>query len=127
MKRYTRQIQLKTNIWYIQNCCNTVQNRFDYWDPSGIGYKFFAEARRLWDIQFHQESHVTSIQAALVMGVMFNLYAMDRVGITYMTEGVRLARNLNLFELPQYMGVNISERELRGFGFTAWSLYFWVR
>lgn len=103
-----------------------MRNRFDFWNPHGIGYKFFAEARRLWEIQLHQDSLVTTVQAAIVMSVTYNLYAIDKIGIMYTAEAVRLALDLRLFELPAAMG-NRSDRELHGFGFTAWSLYFWVR
>lgn len=102
-----------------------MRKRYAFWTPHTLGYKFFAEARRLFEVQIYKEPHITSIQAALVMSVTYNLYAMDKIGISYTVQAVEMARNLNLFDAPA--GLQGNTRTLLGHQFTAWAVYFWIR
>lgn len=104
-----------------------MRTRFDFWNPHGLGYKFFAEAKRLWEAELYRESKITTVQAALVMGVSSNLYAMDKVAMAYTAEAVRLSQDLKLFGLNESIKNDKSARNLQGYQFTAWSMFFWVR
>lgn len=103
-----------------------MRDRFEFWNPNSLGYKFFAEARRLWELELHNDSCITSVQAGLVMSVTYNLYALDKVGMTYTADAIMIARELNLFELPSSLRSS-NYREWHGYGFTGWALYFWAR
>ncbi|KFA69723.1 hypothetical protein S40285_09672, partial [Stachybotrys chlorohalonatus IBT 40285] len=103
------------------NCCRNLDDRTQFWDPHTLGYKFAAEARRLWELEVLDRCSVTAVQAAMMMNVTYNLYAMDKVGMVYDAQAVALARELKLFDTVQWR----TKREWVGYGFTAWSLYFW--
>ena len=108
-----------------QNCCQTIKGRYEFWNPNRLGYKFFAEARGLWDIEKHNNGSITAVQAALLMNVTYNLYAMDKIGIAFGAEAVKLAQRLQLFAATADM-VGTSERERHGYSYTAWCLYSWI-
>jgi hypothetical protein len=60
------------------------------------------------------------------MNVIYNLYAMDKIGVSFGVEAVKLARHLKIFSAPPDMP-SLTERERQGYIYTAWSLYFWTR
>ena len=60
------------------------------------------------------------------MNVIYNLYAMDKVGVSFGTEAFKLAHRLKLFSATDDMPCT-TERERRGYLYTAWSLCFWTR
>lgn len=80
----------------------------------------------MWEIEVYNGGSITAVQASLVINVVCNLYAMDRVGISFGNAAIQMAHDLNLFAPNAYMA-DISEQEQKAYTYTAWSLYFWVR
>lgn len=122
---YKSHVSLLANV-RIQNCCRALRGRYEFWNPDRLGYKFFAEARRLWDVRSNNDGDVTTVQAAYTMSVIYNLYAMDKIGVPFGVAAVKLAYRLKLFSSPAEMP-NTTQRERQGNIYTAWSLYFWTR
>ncbi|KAL6808365.1 nitrate assimilation regulatory protein nirA [Trichoderma camerunense] len=75
-------------------------NRLEYWNPHSLGYRFFAEARRLWELEAGQKSSITTVQAGMVINIMYNMYSMDKIGMTYGVQAIAMAHDLKLFEGP---------------------------
>ncbi|KAF5506420.1 Nitrogen assimilation transcription factor nit-4 [Colletotrichum siamense] len=83
-------------------CYPQFSNRVEYWNPDTLGYRFLAEAKRLWELQT-SEPRVTTIQAGILFSVFHNLCGLDEIGQPYRIHGVNLAR----------------------WAYTAWALYNW--
>ncbi|RFN54941.1 zn(2)-c6 fungal-type DNA-binding domain protein [Fusarium flagelliforme] len=66
-----------------------------------LGYKFFAEAKRLWELELMEKSSITTVQAAMIFHIMYNIYSMDKLGMTYGVQAVAMAKDLKLFD-PSY-------------------------
>ncbi|KAF4873399.1 Nitrogen assimilation transcription factor nirA [Colletotrichum siamense] len=102
-------------------CYPQFSNRVEYWNPNTLGYRFLAEAKRLWELQA-SEPRVTTIQAGILFSVFHNLCGLDEIGQPYRIHGVNLARKLRLFSKSS-CGNNDSKR--KGWAYTAWALYNW--
>ncbi|KAK2755598.1 C6 transcription factor [Colletotrichum kahawae] len=102
-------------------CYPPFSNRVEYWNPSTLGYRFLAEAKRLWELQA-SEPRVTTIQAGILFSVFHNLCGLDELGQPYRIQSVTLARRLRLFSKSS-CGNNDSRR--KGWAYTAWALYNW--
>ncbi|KAF4975354.1 hypothetical protein FDECE_18583, partial [Fusarium decemcellulare] len=95
--------------------------RADYWNPQSLGYKFLAEAKRLWDLE-GQQSKLTAIQAALFLNRTCNMDGADAIGCWYTSRAVDMARELELFTVPN----KAMSQEMRiAREFTAWTLFCW--
>ncbi|KAJ6782478.1 hypothetical protein PWT90_07884 [Aphanocladium album] len=81
---------------------------------------FFAEARRLWDMERVEPSSITTVQAGIVMNIVYNVYSMDKVGLSYGTQAVSMAHAMGLFK-PADGVTDASTQIVRDF--TAWGLY----
>ncbi|KAF1737343.1 Nitrogen assimilation transcription factor nirA [Beauveria bassiana] len=98
-------------------------DRAEYWNPHFLGYKFFAEARRLWDMDRFEPDSVTTIQAGLIMNLVYNVYSMDKVGLSYGAQASAMAYKMGLFKLPDEV-TDPSLQIVRDF--TAWGLYYCI-
>ncbi|KAJ4298122.1 hypothetical protein N0V90_006021 [Kalmusia sp. IMI 367209] len=85
-----------------------------------MGYKFFAEARRLWDEARHKKSHITTVQAGFVINILYSMDSMDKLGMTYAVQALAIAHDLDIFGYPRQTW---SRRKKHAYGFTAWCLY----
>ncbi|KAM6510043.1 hypothetical protein FALCPG4_017674 [Fusarium falciforme] len=104
-------------------CDRLVVDRSEYWNPQSLAYRFFAEAKRLWELEKNRGSRLTTIQSAGLINVIYNMQSMDRLGMIYTVQAVAMARDLGIFGaldpmLPRKMQVS--------YGFTAWSLFNWT-
>ncbi|KAK1760212.1 hypothetical protein QBC47DRAFT_289520 [Echria macrotheca] len=97
-----------------------LSNRAEFWNPDSLGYRFIAEARRLWEIE-QGVSKLTTIQAGLVINVIYNICGVDRVGWSYTERAAAMARDLGLLQ-GLYRG---SARLCDAGNFTAWALFNW--
>ncbi|KAJ4865698.1 fungal zn(2)-Cys(6) binuclear cluster domain-containing protein [Trichoderma breve] len=104
------------------SCCRTFSDRLEYWNPDSLGYRFFAEARRLWELEAGQKSSITTVQAGMVINIIYNMYSMDKIGMTYDVQAIAMAHDLKLFDGP----TSKNRRKQRGYDFTAWSIFFWM-
>ncbi|KAI1777970.1 hypothetical protein F4818DRAFT_447889 [Hypoxylon cercidicola] len=75
-----------------------IPDRTKFWVPQTLGYQFLAEAKRLWEVESRKDSaHLTTIQAAIVLSIVANTTAMDKVGTSYLLQAIAMATSLNLF------------------------------
>ncbi|KAM3464907.1 hypothetical protein NHJ6243_001973 [Beauveria neobassiana] len=99
-------------------------DRVEYWNPQSLGYKFFAEARRLWDMDRLEPDSVTTIQAGMIMNIIYNVYSMDKVALSYGAQASAMAYKMGLFKLPDEVTDPPSLQIVRDF--TAWGLYYGI-
>ncbi|KAH7186633.1 hypothetical protein DER44DRAFT_816856 [Fusarium oxysporum] len=93
--------------------------RAQFWRPETLGYRFLAEAKRLWELE-SGKSKLTTLHAAMVSHIIYTINGMDQIGISYLLQSVQLAQNLKLFAPEQTEGRTRTARV-----FTVWALYRW--
>ncbi|KAI1417867.1 hypothetical protein F5Y13DRAFT_32660 [Hypoxylon sp. FL1857] len=97
-----------------------MKNRAEYWLPDNLGYRFLAEARRLFDLnQAHPT--ITTVQAAAIINLTCNLNGIDEISWFYTYKSLEMAQNMSLFspspdESKEWQVVA---------GTTAWCLFNW--
>lgn len=84
-----------------------------------LGYQFFAEARRLWDLEVGKPQ-LTTIQAAIVLSVVYDANGSDKIGNSYLELAINAGRHIQLFNLSK-LNEDTSERHVRAV--TAWGLF----
>ncbi|RFN43459.1 hypothetical protein FIE12Z_12303, partial [Fusarium flagelliforme] len=93
-----------------------------FWNPNSLGYKFLAEAKRLWAVEESRERSLTTLQAALIMNTIVNMFGIDKLASAYLVQAIDIAHELGLFEPTTY----IMHKKLRhSYDLTAWSLFHW--
>ena len=104
-----------------QVCYPHLSNRAEYWNPHTLTYRFFAEAKRIWELEA-SEPRITTVQSGILFSVFYNLCALDEIGQPYRIHAVALAHKLRLFDsnVP-----TSSDRTRNGRAFTAWTLFNW--
>ncbi|SCO92559.1 uncharacterized protein FRV6_16687 [Fusarium oxysporum] len=106
-----------------QNCNPDLPDRLEYWNPHSLGYKFFAEAKRLWELELMEKSSITTVQAAAIINIIYNMYSMDKLGTTYGVQAIAMAKDLKIFD-PSCRPKSKSRQHV--YDFTAWCLYYWM-
>ncbi|TDZ67621.1 hypothetical protein CTRI78_v002790 [Colletotrichum trifolii] len=104
-----------------RDCYPKFTNRVEYWNPQTYTYRFFAEAKRLWELE-SSRARITTVQAGILFSVFHNLCGLDDIGQPYRIQGVVLARELGLLK-PSSCNVMGAKRD--GWAYTAWALYNW--
>ncbi|KAI8409295.1 hypothetical protein FOFC_09131 [Fusarium oxysporum] len=103
-------------------CRNSVSDPAEYWNPNSLGYKFLEEARRLWIVEVTHNRSLTTLQAALVVNTIVNMFDMDPLSSAFLVRSIEIAHELGLFEPTTY----IMNKKLRNsYDLTAWSLFHW--
>ncbi|KAK4195111.1 putative nitrogen assimilation transcription factor [Triangularia verruculosa] len=119
-------------------CHQKLPGRSESWNPKNIGYQFLAEAKRLFEVEVEAPRpsrddpewkqrdwecrQLTTIHAALLLNVIYNLNGSDRLGWRYAIRAVELANEIQLFQAsPAHLSSEI--RCVREF--TAWCLFAW--
>ncbi|KAL7793630.1 hypothetical protein V8C37DRAFT_378517 [Trichoderma ceciliae] len=108
-------------------CYPRFSNRSEYWNPDTLGYRFAAEAKRLWEIEA-AEPRITTIQAGIVFNVFYNLCGLDEIGQVYRIHALALAHEIRLFDGPvvdEQSRDAQSDRIQKGKAFLAWALFDW--
>jgi hypothetical protein len=100
------------------------KDRSEHWNPRNLGYRFLAEAKRLWELALNEKNSLTTIQAALVINIIMNMYSLDKVGMTYAVKAVAMSHELELFTPHTHSNGTASQQS---YGFTAWSVFWWTR
>jgi hypothetical protein len=75
-------------------------------------------------MELMEESSITTVQAGVLIHIIYNMYSMDKLGITYGVQAVAIAKDLKVFESscrPK------SKARQQVYDFTAWCLYYWMR
>lgn len=106
----------------MQYSSKKIENRFRYWEPDGLGYRFLAEAKRIWEMQTinRKNRNLASVQAALVINIIYNIYGLDKLGTPFGLQGLAIALDLRLFDGNADVK---SERVRNARNFTAWCLF----
>jgi hypothetical protein len=99
-------------------------DRCEYWNPQTLGYKFLAEAKRLFEMEQIQATSLTTLQASLMFNIIYNSDSMDKLGVGYAAQAIAMAHELDIFGALTSVK---SERKRQSYSFTAWCLYFWIR
>ncbi|KAF5703906.1 nitrate assimilation regulatory nirA [Fusarium mundagurra] len=93
-----------------------------FWNPNSLGYRFLAEAKRLWAVEESRERNLTTLQAVLIINTIVNMFGIDKPASAYLVQAINIAHDLGLFEPTTY----IKHKKLRhSYDFTAWSLFHW--
>ncbi|PVH94826.1 hypothetical protein DM02DRAFT_721089 [Periconia macrospinosa] len=107
----------------LAGACNndhTNPNRAEFWNPRNLGYRFLAEARRLYELELSNPK-LTTVQASPILHSVYNMHGTDIIGHLYTKRAIEMAHRLGLFKTSP----ELSEKEQNARSFTAWSLYGW--
>ncbi|KAG5927461.1 hypothetical protein E4U42_002212 [Claviceps africana] len=107
---------------YASACYPGFSHRAEYWNPDTPLYRFLAEAKRIWELEYNRP-RITTIQAGIIFDVIHNLSGLDEVGQPYRLHAVVLASRMRLFH--QTGADEVDDRMRNGRAFTAWALYNW--
>lgn len=107
-----------------QGCNRLVVDRSEYWNPQSLAYRFFAEAKRLWELEKNRGNRITTIQSAGLINVIYNMQSMDKLGMIYTVQAVAMAQDLGIFGA---LAPTFPHKMQESYGFTAWSLFNWTR
>ncbi|KAF4993698.1 hypothetical protein FDECE_13338 [Fusarium decemcellulare] len=98
-----------------------LSQRTEFWSHKTLGYRFLAEAKRLWEYE-QNESKLTTIHASLVFHIIYSGSGADKIGFAYMAQGCAIAHRIGLFKTP----VIVESPRIRHVrSYTAWALYSW--
>lgn len=98
-------------------------DRAEYRSPQSLAYRFLAEARRLWYLE-QDTNKLTSVQAAMLLNMVYNMSASDTLGWIFKIQAAAVAHSMQLFKSPD----NIQSRRQRSArAITAWGLFNWQR
>jgi hypothetical protein len=100
-----------------------VSRRAEFWNPESLCYRFFAEAKRLWELETGN-LRLTTIQAALILYTVYASCAADKLGRVYVEQALVMVRELKLFETCPEI-TNAKMRAARDF--TAWVVFWFQR
>ncbi|OIW29229.1 hypothetical protein CONLIGDRAFT_715599 [Coniochaeta ligniaria NRRL 30616] len=103
------------------------KNRQQYWEPGGNPrYKFFTEARRLWDTaQNSGNDRLTTVQAGLLLSAVHGIDSLDTMGWKCAARSIEMAGNLGLFDSDVEMEDGHDPRAEHARAYTAWSVFCW--
>ncbi|KAL1297735.1 hypothetical protein AAFC00_006274 [Neodothiora populina] len=98
-------------------------------DPSkeALGSFFFVEADQLWRLEEGKESLACIAASGLLHG-LHTCRGKDKVGLTYLVQGVRMAQDMGLFRKKTAAEIyDVNQPQLRhGRAVVAWGLYAYV-
>ncbi|KAH7140288.1 hypothetical protein B0J13DRAFT_557476 [Dactylonectria estremocensis] len=107
----------------LAEACHSYRAATNYeqsWRPEILGNQFLAEAKRLWEAEA-KKTMLTTLQAAMILHVVYSIKGMDNIGLSYLIQAVAMARDMTLFQpARQKKGKTKTARD-----FTAWCLYRW--
>ncbi|KAG6002751.1 hypothetical protein E4U54_000808 [Claviceps lovelessii] len=107
---------------YAGACYPGFSHRAEYWNPNTLLYRFLAEAKRIWELEYTQ-LRITNIQAGIIFNAVHNLSGLDEVGKPYQLHAIALACRMRLFHRTDIREADDRMRD--GKAFTAWALYNW--
>ncbi|KAF5559410.1 nitrogen assimilation transcription factor nirA [Fusarium phyllophilum] len=93
-------------------------HRSRFWNPETLGYQCLAEASRLWELEIGH-AQLTTIQAAIVLAIVYDANGRDEEGRAYLAQAVAAAHAMQLLS-PQKNG---DDREFNSRAVTAWALF----
>ncbi|KAF1969128.1 hypothetical protein BU23DRAFT_601793 [Bimuria novae-zelandiae CBS 107.79] len=120
-KRNCSSLHVNVVLAYACHCHLALLDRLEYWNPHSLGYRFLAEAKRLWE-EGSRKSHITKVQAGILMFSLYGAYSMSNLGMTYAAQAAIMANDLDIFGPPRQTW---TERKKHAYGFTAWCVYYY--
>jgi hypothetical protein len=81
------------------------------------------ECKRLWDLEPPEKGRLTTIQAALVLNITYNLNANDFIAIRYLEQACEMAKAIGLFGPARH---TVSDKSYRARAITAWAVCKWL-
>ncbi|OAA35696.1 Zn(2)-C6 fungal-type DNA-binding domain protein [Metarhizium rileyi] len=114
---------LLVNAVLAQSCSHYrgLSDRVEFWNPQTLGYRFLAEAKRLWEYEKDNDA-LTTLQAALVLHIIYSGSGADKIGFAYTVQACAIAHRLDLYN-PNCIVKSTRLRDARNY--TAWALYSW--
>ncbi|KAH6650068.1 hypothetical protein F5144DRAFT_555191 [Chaetomium tenue] len=123
-------------------CHRGLQGRSEFWNPKNIGYQFLAEAKRLFEVESElerpfrnpadptwerrdmewEQTRLTTIQAALMLTLIYNLNGTDKLGWRFTLKAIEMADEIQLLDLP--LEHHTPEMQCVR-TYTAWGLFCW--
>ncbi|KAI0837274.1 hypothetical protein F5Y06DRAFT_287886 [Hypoxylon sp. FL0890] len=97
-----------------------MKNRAEYWLPDNLGYRFLAEARRLFELE-EAKPTITTVQAAAIINLICNNNGLDEISWCYTYKSLEMAQSLSLFSPSP----DESKEWQIAAGMTAWCLFNW--
>jgi hypothetical protein len=76
----------------------------------------------MWEVQAMngKSRRLTSVQAAMIINIVYNLHGLDKLGSVYGLQALSVAREMHLFDGNAHV---TSERVRHARNFTAWCLF----
>lgn len=84
-----------------------------------MSYRFFVEAKRLWELKT-QVPQLTTMQTGMVINMVYGLCSLDSIGHSYTVQAMIFANKLSVFGPDDQRR---SKRTRSGRAYTAWMLY----
>ncbi|GAB1311051.1 Nitrogen assimilation transcription factor [Madurella fahalii] len=123
-------------------CHRGLRGRAEFWNPRNVGYQFLAESKRLFELESELERPVwipddpyserrqmeweqrrlTTIQAALMITLIYDLNGSDKIGWRYTVQAIEMAHEIQLLGPP--LAHHGPEMECVR-TYTAWALFCW--
>ncbi|KAI1759115.1 hypothetical protein GGR53DRAFT_524115 [Hypoxylon sp. FL1150] len=97
-----------------------MKNRAAYWLPDNLGYRFLAEACRLFELE-QTNPTITTVQAGAIINLTTNINGIDDISWGYMDKSIKMAESISLFS----PGLDESREWQLSASATAWSLFNW--
>ncbi|KAK5997432.1 Nitrogen assimilation transcription factor nit-4-like protein [Cladobotryum mycophilum] len=97
-------------------------DRTTFWDPQTLGYRFLAEAKRIWELERNGKPKITTIQAGALICINSNMDGIDVIGLEYLRQAIAMAQKFGLFS-ERFEDCDAKQRV--SYSLTAWSLYAW--
>ena len=121
-----------------------MQGRAEFWNPKNIGYQFLAEAKRLLEVESElerpfrnpadpawenrdmewEQTRLTTIQAALLLTLIYNLNGSDKIGWRFTLKAIEMADEIQLLGPPLE---HHNPEMQRARTYTAWGLFCWQK
>ncbi|KAM0274397.1 hypothetical protein ACHAQH_007899 [Verticillium albo-atrum] len=100
---------------------SAITERYRFWDPHKLTYQFMAETRRLWELEMNSgEDRITTVQAAMTICACYSTTGLDKLGMEYLAQGIKMAQRLGLFGSLEHIENPLRRRV---YSMTAWALF----
>ena len=107
----------------MQYSTKAIPNNREFWNPATLGYRFFAEAKRLWEVEICHKPSLLTVQAAAILHMLYSQFGMDKINHTFCTHSLRILFDHGYLE-PIIIGETYRSRRSRGL--VSWQ-WFWMQ
>ncbi|KAK1830892.1 hypothetical protein QBC39DRAFT_100834 [Podospora conica] len=124
--RFCSSLMVNTILASACHCYRGIPDRDKFWQPQSLGYKFLAEARRLWELECRSDPpSLTVAQSAMLLNIEYNHNSMDKIGHTFLKKAVTMAESLGIFKIKARDEIKSRKMRAARDAF-AWGLYSWA-